>query len=167
MELGTGEALVSVLEGKGTPTMVARTHIRPPAAKIGPITADERRRLIGSSPLAGKYDEPIDRVSAYETLQKRAKEKLAAEQAAEQQEAGMIPGGAGGGGAGSMLGGILGGILGTGAPAPVSPRGGRAPQRQTMGEVIAKSVARSVSSSVGRQVGNAIVRGVLGGLLRR
>lgn len=167
MELGTGEALVSVLEGKGTPTMVARTLVRPPAARIGPLSADERRRAISSSPLAGKYDEAIDRESAYETLRKRAQEKLAAEQAAEQQEAGMIPGGVGGGGAGSMLGGILGGILGTGAPAPVGPRGGRAPTRAGVGEVIAKSVARSVSSSIGRQVGNAIVRGVLGGLLRR
>jgi DNA helicase HerA-like ATPase len=162
MELSTGEALVSTLEGKGTPTMVERTLIRPPSSRIGPVTQDERRRIMTKSGVGSKYDETIDRDSAYETLQKRAADKIASEQAAVEAQS---P--AAGGGLGGLLGGIFGG--GSPAPAPTSGRGSRGGvvrQPQSMGEAIAKSVARSVSSSVGRQVGNAIVRGVLGSLLR-
>ena len=71
-ELGVGEALVSTLEGKGTPSMVERTLIAPPMAQVGPIDAAERQRLIAASPLRGKYDTTIDQESAYEMLTKRA-----------------------------------------------------------------------------------------------
>src|SRR5437588_9126994 len=74
MELGKGEALVSFLEGNGTPAMVDRCMIRPPSARVGPITDAERKALIAKSPLQGKYDEAIDRESAYEVLQKRVHE---------------------------------------------------------------------------------------------
>src|SRR5947208_7080277 len=70
-ELGKGEALVSFLEGNGTPSMVERCMIRPPSARLGPITADERKALMAKSPVKGKYDEAIDSESAYEVLQKR------------------------------------------------------------------------------------------------
>src|SRR4029078_71980 len=71
MELGKGEALVSFLEGNGTPSMVERCLIRPPSARLGQITADERKALIANSPVKGKYDQAIDSDSAYEVLQRR------------------------------------------------------------------------------------------------
>jgi DNA helicase HerA-like ATPase len=72
-ELEKGEALVSFLEGNGTPSMVARCMVCPPAARLGPITPDERKALIEGSPLLGKYDEAVDNESAYEQLQKRVR----------------------------------------------------------------------------------------------
>src|SRR6187431_564149 len=71
MELGKGEALVSFLEGGGTPAMVERVMIRPPTARIGPITPEERKAIMNKSPVKGKYDTAIDAESAYEVLQKR------------------------------------------------------------------------------------------------
>ena len=71
MELGKGEALVSFLEGNGTPAMVERVMIRPPSARIGPITPEERKAIMDMSPVKGKYDTTIDSESAYEVLQKR------------------------------------------------------------------------------------------------
>src|SRR5262249_40349955 len=59
-ELGKGEALVSFLEGNGTPAMVERAMIRPPTARIGPITPDERKAIMAKSPVKGKYDTAID-----------------------------------------------------------------------------------------------------------
>ena len=70
-QLGKGEALVSFLEGSGTPSMVDRTMIRPPAARIGPVTPEERKAVIAKSPVKGKYDTAVDPESAYEILQKR------------------------------------------------------------------------------------------------
>ncbi|CAL8967632.1 hypothetical protein RHODGE_RHODGE_00661 [Rhodoplanes serenus] len=55
-ELGKGEALVSFLEGNGTPSMVERTMIRPPSARVGPLTAPERQAALAASPLRGRYD---------------------------------------------------------------------------------------------------------------
>src|SRR5712671_3305541 len=60
MELGKGEALVSFLEGNGTPSVVERCMVRPPSARIGPITADERKALMAESPVKGKYDQTVD-----------------------------------------------------------------------------------------------------------
>src|SRR5271167_459430 len=71
MELGKGEALVSFLEGNGIPAIVERVMIRPPTARIGPITPEERKSIIDKSPVKGKYDTTIDSESAYEVLQKR------------------------------------------------------------------------------------------------
>src|SRR5436305_1711323 len=70
-QLGKGEALVSFLEGNGTPSMVERCMIRPPSGRIGPITPEARKAIMASSPVKGKYDTSIDRESAYEVLQKR------------------------------------------------------------------------------------------------
>ena len=65
-ELEVGEALVSTLDGKGVPSMVQRTLIRPPAARLGTLSPTERRGLIDNSPLADHYDTPVDRESAFE-----------------------------------------------------------------------------------------------------
>ncbi|WP_166364263.1 helicase HerA-like domain-containing protein [Pseudomonas akapageensis] len=70
-ELGIGEALVGTLQDKGTPAMVQRVLIAPPQSRIGPLTPAERAALISQSPLAGRYDKPVDRESAYEMLMAR------------------------------------------------------------------------------------------------
>jgi DNA helicase HerA-like ATPase len=149
LQLAVGEALVSVLEGKGTPTIVERTLIAPPGGRVGPITPQERAALIKDSPVKGKYETTIDRESAFEMLAGRA------EAAAKEAQ------GSGG------IGGFLGGLFGGSSPAPAPGGRGRAAPRQpqSMGEKIVSSAARSVASSVGRQIGTAIVRGVLGSLL--
>lgn len=81
-ELGLGEALVSLLEDKGVPGIVQRTLIRPPSSRLGPATPDERRAVIAQSPLRGRYEQAVDRMSAHEHLRERAEQ--AAKQAAEQ-----------------------------------------------------------------------------------
>jgi uncharacterized protein len=157
MQLGKGEALVSFLEGNGIPAVVERVMVRPPTARIGPITPEERKSIIDNSPVKGKYDTAIDSESAYEILQKRVA-------------------GADGGGSGGILGqigAIVGTIFGTSTPR----------NRLSTGQVIARNVTRSVTNkvvggvvadlgksvggSIGGSVGRAIVRGALGGLLRR
>src|SRR4030088_752096 len=70
MELGKGEALVSFLEGNGTPSLVERCMVRPPSGRVGPITPEERKALMARSPVKGKYDQAVDSESAYEVLQK-------------------------------------------------------------------------------------------------
>lgn len=71
-ELGVGEALVSVLDDDGRPTPVERVLICPPESRIGPLTARERTEQLSRSPLRGKYDQVLDRESAYERLKQRA-----------------------------------------------------------------------------------------------
>lgn len=84
-DLGVGEALVSTLEGKGNPSMVERTLIRPPMAKLGPATAEAKRMSLQADGVGGKYDVTVDRESAYEILKERAEK--AADQAEKAQEA--------------------------------------------------------------------------------
>ena len=86
LELGTGEALVSFLDEKGAPSIVQRAKILFPLSQIGAITDEQRAELIASSRIAGKYDEAVDRESAFEKILKQ-REKAAAEAAeAEAQE---------------------------------------------------------------------------------
>ncbi len=159
-ELAVGEALVSTLEGKGVPSMVQRTLIRPPAARIGPLTAEERKAAIQNSPLAGQYDQTIDRESAYELLVKKADDKAVVEADA-----------AGEGGFGGFFKTIFGGSSGE-RKGPLNPgqRVAREVTRtivqRTAGDVAA-SIGKSVAGSVGSSVGRAVVRGVLGSLMRR
>jgi DNA double-strand break repair helicase HerA and related ATPase len=150
-ELGKGEALVSFLEGNGTPSMVDRTLIRPPSARVGPVSAEERKAIIAKSPLKGKYDTAIDPESAFEILQKRVGGGAAGGEPGQAGEGGGLLGTLGG------LRGWLGTIFGSGASG--ARRG-----RMSTSEVVAKQVARSVASKVGTEVGRAIVRGVLGSL---
>lgn len=163
MELGKGEALVSFLEGNGTPTMVERVLIRPPSARIGPITPEERKAIMDASPVKGKYDTAVDAESAYEMIQKRIAGTAA-----------TVDGPAdGGGGILGQIGSIVGTVFGTNVK-----RG-----RLSTGQVIARDVTRSVTNQViggmaanigksvagqlGGSIGRTLVRGALGGLLRR
>jgi DNA helicase HerA-like ATPase len=86
-ELGVGEALVSLLDEKGRPTMVERAYIVPPASHIGPLSADERSQAIRSSILLSKYEKSVDRESAYEKLTARTEEKPVAVAATEKPAA--------------------------------------------------------------------------------
>ncbi|MFO1081367.1 MAG: helicase HerA-like domain-containing protein [Reyranellaceae bacterium] len=72
VELSVGEALVSCLDAKGVPAPVERCLIAPPRGRIGPVSEAERRATMAASPLAGKYEQAVDRESAYEVLTGRA-----------------------------------------------------------------------------------------------
>lgn len=74
-ELGVGEALVSMLDDQGVPSMVERTLIAPPRSHIGPVDEAAQAALKASSPLAGKYDQVMDRDSAHEKLQARREQQ--------------------------------------------------------------------------------------------
>ena len=93
-ELGKGEALVSFLEGNGTPSMVERALIAPPTARIGPVTPAERKAVIAKSPIKGKYDQAIDPESAYEILQRRVGQHAGAVRRADQPARPVGPGAA-------------------------------------------------------------------------
>ncbi len=142
MELKVGEALVSMLENKGEPSMVQRTLIRPPEARLGPVSKDERLSVIEYSPVFGKYEEAVDRESAHEMLTKRT------EAAAQQANAGE-----GGSWADVILGGggAAGGKTGT-------KRG-----QQGMGEMIGKELQRSLSRTIATTIKNIIVGSIKGG----
>jgi len=154
--LAVGEALVSMLHGKGVPSMVQRTLVRPPEARVGPLTPAERATLVNTSPLAGKYDETVDRASAWETLRGKV---VASPNQPNPAGPGEAPASDGG-----LFGGMLGGILSTVGGIASTRVGG--PRSQTVGEAMIKSAARSAASTAGRQITNALVRGVLGSLLK-
>lgn len=85
-ELGTGEALVSFLNEDGSPGIVQRAFVIPPESKIGSIDATERAAVMAGSPMKTKYEQTIDRISAYEMLKDRAAQE-AQQQAAEEAAA--------------------------------------------------------------------------------
>ena len=138
-ELGVGEALISFLDEKGRPTVVERAFVLPPASRIGPIDADERKAMMARSPVKGVYDKTVDRESAYEKLAGRAAESAG----------GTAPAAGASGGIMDSLKGSLGGLM-TGS--------GR---KDSLVEAMAKSAVRTMGSTVGRE----IIRGVLGSLL--
>lgn len=86
-QLGVGEALVSTLDERGAPTSVVAATIAPPESRIGPLTPEERQARLAQSPLAGRYDEPVDRESAAEMLEARAAKAAEAAAAAERAAA--------------------------------------------------------------------------------
>jgi DNA helicase HerA-like ATPase len=145
--LGVGEALVSVLDERGAPTVVQKTLVRPPASRLGPLTPPERAAIIAASPVRGLYDETKDRESAFETLQARAKQATAAADSAKAQAQADAEAAA----------------AARRAPAERAAPRPRASNRQGMGEAFAKSMLRTIGSQVGRE----LLRGVLGSLKRR
>jgi DNA double-strand break repair helicase HerA and related ATPase len=149
-ELAVGEALVSFLDDRGSPAMVDRAWVLPPATRIGPITPDERRRVIESSVIRGHYEQTVDRESAYEKLKNRteARQPDAATPAPAPHTPAPAPRSSSGGSLSDI-------ILGS-----TGPRGGR---REGILESAARSAARSVGSGFARE----IMRGVLGSILGR
>jgi DNA helicase HerA-like ATPase len=147
-EVGTGEAVVSLLEEKGVPAMVSRTLIRPPASRMGPITPEERAETLAASPLAGRYDTTIDRESAHEMLSARAEaaaaeaalaEKMLAEAKAEADAEKALS-----------------------RARRYEPRAPARRSEPSLGETVTKTLVKQL----GTRQGQAMVRGILGGLFK-
>jgi hypothetical protein len=147
-ELEVGEALVSMLDEKGSPSVVERAYVIPPLSQIGPISEADRQKIIKASPIFGQYETISDRDSAYEELSARATEKMpeppkgngaATASISQERREGFMSG----------LHDFFFGATG--------PRGGH---REGAGEAMMKSTARSVGSQLGRQIS----RGVLGSI---
>ena len=141
-ELGTGEALVSFLDAKGSPSVVERAMVIAPCSRMGPVTDDERNGLINHSAVYGKYEDDLDRESAFEMLQKGI--QVATEQQsnppAKGKEVAVDDG---------ILGGLKDILFGT-----TGPRGGKK-----------DGVVQTMAKSAARQVRSQILRGVLGSLM--
>ena len=86
-ELGVGEALVSVLDEKGSPTIVERALVYPPHSRLTPLSPEERIQIIQKSVLYGHYEKAVDRESAYERLKQKAEQVQAEEQEAAAAQA--------------------------------------------------------------------------------
>ncbi len=168
-QLGVGEALVSFLNESGIPGMVQRAYVMPPSSRIGAISELERQQVLAASPIAGKYETPIDRESASEVLKQRL----------EQPEPAPAPPAASSGGWSlswpwaDKTGGGKPAAAPTPPPLPASrirtvpavpraPAAPRASQRQSVTEAFAKSVVRTVGSRLGQQM----IRGLFGALTR-
>jgi uncharacterized protein len=139
-QLGTGEALVSVLEEKGIPSIVGRTLIRPPSSRLGPILPEERRALIANSPVAGLYDALVDRESAFEVLTKRAREKQDAEERQRIEDERL--------------------------KAERTRYRDDPPARRSTRQSPTEAAINSLARTVANRLGSALVRGILGSLKR-
>lgn len=136
--LGVGEALVSTLDAKGAPGIVQRTLIRPPSSRLGPALPGERDAVMADSPVAGLYDEAVDRESAYELLEEREREAAeAAERIAREEERAARE-----------------------AEKKKSRR--RRSSRQTPTEAAVKTATRTIA----RELSRYVLRGILGGRRR-
>lgn len=142
IELGVGEALVSCLDEKGTPTMVERAFIIPPHSHIGAATPEQKQQLRQNSLVAGQYETVVDRESAYEILKGKADAAAQAAQAAAEQEAAAKA------------------AEEAQKEAEKAEKAANAGGGDSAFSAFAKSAARAVGSNVGRE----IVRGVLGGI---
>ena len=163
-ELKVGEALVSLLQPDGAPAPVARTLIKAPASRVGPIDAKERAIIRSVSPVGDKYDAAVDRESAEELLAAKAEAALAAaEEAKAEAEADKLAAAQAKEDAKRRA-----------AEEKERLRLERARAREaakpSMTEKMIQSAARSAASSVGRQVagsfGRTLIRGILGGLFK-
>ncbi|MBL8656598.1 MAG: DUF853 family protein [Altererythrobacter sp.] len=166
-ELKVGEALVSTLLPDGAPSVVQRTLIAPPRSRLGPVSPAERAIIVGASPHAGKYDNPVNRESAEEVLARKAADAAATAQQVETQgreavgqrermstslwtRAGKAAMGAAAGSAASMA---AGAIMG---------RKSRANPMRTA----ASAAAGAVATGLGGALAGRFVRNLIGGLMR-
>ena len=149
-ELAVGEALVSLLDEAGRPSVTERVYVLPPAGQIGPISAAQRQALLAQSLVAGVYERAVDRDSAFESIKGRTQARMASATdatAAPSTAPASTPPAAPERGLLDGLGDLLG--------------GGTRRTRASVGEQLLKSAA----SSIGREVGRQIIRGVLGSIL--
>ena len=146
-ELAVGEALVSLLDEKGRPSITERVFVLPPGSQLGPITPAQRLTLLQTSLVAGVYEKEVDRESAYEKIKGRTPDASATP---------ASKGGVATPGAPEESGGMMGEIndllFGT-----TGPRGGK---KDGLVQTMAKSTVRTMGTTVGRE----ILRGVLGGI---
>ena len=139
-ELGVGEALVSVLDDKGRPSVVQRTLMAPPRSRIGVLSEAERTALFRASPLAGRYESGIDRESAYEILAQRAEQ--AAKQAQTEAE--------------------------SKSRAKEEARSNRkSTTGKSVTEGVINTTVRTAVQTLARQIGRELARGLLGSLTGR
>ncbi|MGB3723606.1 MAG: helicase HerA-like domain-containing protein [Pacificimonas sp.] len=187
-ELGTGWALTSMLTEDGAPTPVEKTMVRPPLSRLGPLTKAERTAVIAASDLGAKYEESVDRESAYELLAERAvdaAEADALEKAEDEEKAARKPARRASrekeDSAGGWLGGVFGKIAATVAGAVVADQArdfgeklaGKKPSGRKRQSTAAKTVG-TTGSTLGAEIGRAlggstgarIGRGVLGSFSR-
>lgn len=161
-EMGVGEALVSTLMKKGIPSIVEQTLIRPPQSRMGPLEKRERRDLIEESAVYGKYDDAIDRDSAYEALKRQAAEKAREEELQreredrEREEKGRMR---------RSRSGYTDEDGRDDRPTQRS-RSRRKKSRRSNRQTVAEAAMKSVVRSIGSQVGKALIRGLLGSLKR-
>jgi uncharacterized protein len=158
-ELAVGEALVSMLDEQGRPSITQRVFVLPPGSQIGPITPQQRAALMQSSLVAGVYEKQLDRESAFELLKSRVATSpgnssvqtapsvststaLPPSATPQQLEA-----------SGGLLGSLKDTLFGS-----TGPRGGK---HEGLAEAAMRSAVRTMGSSVGRE----IIRGVLGSIL--
>jgi hypothetical protein len=166
-ELRVGEALVSVLDEEGAPTVVQRTLIAPPRSRLGPITDKERAIIQSISPFDGKYENAVDRESAAEVLQQKATDAAAAAKVVEEQgeevqrrqprqtpsmweKAGKAAMGAAAASAGTMIARKVSGRKTSGSPMASA----------------ASAAAGAIGTALGGEMLGRFARGLLGGLLR-
>lgn len=141
-ELGVGEALVSFLDEKGTPSMVERAFVIPPHSKIGAVSPEQRQQLLQTSLVAGQYETVVDRESAYELLKAKSESAAVAAQAQAEMEAAAKQ---------AEI---------EAKEAAKAEKSESSSRSDSAFGAFAKSAARAVGSNVGRE----IVRGVLGGI---
>ena len=173
MELGTGEALVSFLDEKGAPSVVERAKILFPLSQIGAVTEGQRGQIINQSRLYGKYDNVVDRESAFEVLMEEAEAAMKAEQEAaeaaaaaeaEEQAAKEKKSGKGGG----FLKGIVGAVVGAMVTSVTSSIGSEVSKKVTgkKSKTTAKDIAGKAVGSAARTATRQLTRSVLGTLLK-
>jgi hypothetical protein len=134
-ELKIGEVLISMLDEKGSPSVVERALVYPAHSRFALLTPDERAQVINGSPLRTAYSQTVDRESAYEILKKRADAVIPAPPRESPAPK---------------------------SPAEARRPASRASQKG-VGDVLG-SAATSAARSVGTQLGRALIRGVLGSL---
>ncbi|MDE2593948.1 MAG: DUF853 family protein [Burkholderiales bacterium] len=162
-ELAVGEALISLLDDKGRPSITERVFVLPPGSQIGPITPAQRQALMAQSLVSGVYEKVVDRESAYEKLKGRAAAAPAGPSSGQsgpsgdsgsiKDEAARVLKDKPTGTAAEQGGGWL-----SDAAGDLLKGSGR---KDSVLETLAKSAARTIGSTVGRE----IIRGVLGSIL--
>ncbi|ALG91882.1 MULTISPECIES: helicase HerA-like domain-containing protein [Actibacterium] len=149
-EVGVGEAVTSMLEKKGVPGVVERTLIRPPSSQLDPLDAAARAAVMAASPVAGKYEATLDRLSAHEMLAQRAEDAARAAQEAERAEEE----------ASAAERDYKAGRRYSGTR--VSRSSSRSSRDDSLGSALSEAVIKELKGTTGRR----IVRGILGGLFK-
>lgn len=134
-QMGVGEALISFLNEKGAPSVVDAAKVLPPESKIGPVEESEVKSIIKGSQVFGKYEEAVDRESAFEILKEKAEKQKKAEEELMKQEAKYDYG---------------------------KPKKSSRKKKSSKG--LGYWAYKTANSRVGKQLGREIVRGVLGGI---
>jgi DNA helicase HerA-like ATPase len=163
-ELKIGEALVSLLQPDGSPSMVQRTVIKAPSSRVGPLTKQERSVMITTDAVGDKYDAMIDRESAEEILAAKGAQAAAAAQEAKAQAVADKEA------AGAAKEAARAEAIAAKEAARQQAAAAREAAKPSIADKMLQSAARSAATSIGRQVtgsfGKSLVRGILGGLFK-